>query len=136
MKRFFLVAGSRDFEDVRTLERVIGDVIAPHTFFDEIVIVEGGARGVDTMAREYAKKRGLQWIEIKPNWKQYGRAAGPKRNDEMVRLVAEHEGEAVFFWDGQSKGTAQCIKSARKSGLKVTIWNTAENRFMVGAEVQ
>lgn len=136
MAHYVLVAGSRGFEDMKTLERVIGDVIAPYTFFDEIVIVEGRAAGADTLAREYAKNRGLKWTEIKPNWKQYGRAAGPKRNDEMVRLVAEHEGEAVFFWDGESKGTAQCIKSARKSGLKVTIWNTAENRFMAGAEVQ
>ena len=136
MKRYFLIAGSRDFEGVRTFRRVMDDVTAPYRATDEIVIVEGGAAGADTLAREYAKNRGLKWTEIKPNWKQYGRAAGPKRNDEMVRLVAEHEGEAVFFWNGESKGTAQCIKSARKSGLKVTIWNTAEDRFMVGAEVR
>lgn len=130
MKKFFLVAGSRNFEDAKTLERVMNNIIAPYTFFDEIVVVEGGARGVDTMAREYAEKRGLEWIEIKPEWKRYGRAAGPKRNDEMVGMVSLNGGEAVFFWDGKSKGTAQCIKSARKKNLRVTIWNVAESRFM------
>ena len=103
--------------------------------FRSIVIVEGGARGVDTMARVYAKGNGLQFREFKPEWNKYGRAAGPKRNDEMTEFVAGHNGQAVFFWDGKSKGTKQCIMSARKQSLPVTVWNTTEGRLMKAEEI-
>lgn len=119
-----LVAGSRTFDDSETFGKIMQE-----NLHGETVIIEGGALGVDTMAREYAIRNGLEYVEIRPDWKRYGRAAGPKRNDAMTELAAEHGGRALFFWDGQSKGTAQCIRSAKKRGLAVKIWNTAECRY-------
>ena len=135
-KSYFLIAGSRGYEDMDKFTAIVNENIHADTLLYEVVIVEGGARGVDTMAKTYAKARGLQYIEIKPDWEKYGRAAGPKRNDEMTAFVAEkseginNKGTALFFWDGESKGTAQCIRSAKKRGITCRIWNTKTGEYM------
>ena len=130
MSNYILIAGSRDFENRNIFAGVLLQFMVENDPLEEYVIVEGGARGVDTMAREFAEVNGLQVKEFKPNWEKYGRAAGPKRNDEMTKFVAENNGKALYFWDGESKGTKQCIISARKRGIPVTVWNTAEGRKM------
>ena len=38
-------------------------------------IVSGGAKGADTYAREFAKKKGLKLIEYFPNYEKYGKGA-------------------------------------------------------------
>ena len=126
--KYLLIAGSRNFEDWKIFEMVTREIIDGDERFT--VIVEGGAAGADSMARKYAAENGMKTVEFTPDWKQYGRAAGPKRNDEMVRFIAERNGTALYFWDGESKGTKQCISSARRKGLKIAIWDTVKGRFM------
>jgi predicted Rossmann fold nucleotide-binding protein DprA/Smf involved in DNA uptake len=69
-------------------------------------IISGGAKGVDLLARRFAKEHGLLLTEIRPD---YGGAAGRGaplvRNREIVDAA-----DMVFaFWDGSSKGTAYTI---------------------------
>ncbi len=40
----------------------------------------GGARGVDTSAREYAHAHGLSCVEFLPDYAKYGRSAPLRRN--------------------------------------------------------
>ena len=122
---YLLIAGSRDFDDAETFEKVVREHVTKET-----VIVEGAAKGADMMAREYARVNGLRFVEFKPDWRKYGRAAGPKRNDEMTEYISDRNGAALYFWDGQSKGTKQCIESAKKRGIPVTIWNTKTDAYM------
>ena len=126
--KYLLIAGSRNFEDWKIFEMVTREIIDGDERFT--VIVEGGASGADSMARRYAEENGMKAEEFRADWKQYGRAAGPKRNDEMVKYVAERNGTALYFWDGESKGTKQCIDSARRKGIDVTIWDTKKGGFM------
>lgn len=128
-KSYWLIGGSRDFTDKKKFAEVMHSKLAPSSLFRELVIVSGGCRGVDTMASEFAKSHGIAMVEFLPDWKKYGRAAGPKRNDEMVAFMVDkknlwNETNALFFWDGESKGTKQCIASAKKAGLQVYIYNT------------
>ena len=117
MAEYILVAGSRSFADKELLARILGENVKA-----DDTIVEGGAKGVDSMAREWAEARGISVTEIKADWTKYGRAAGPKRNDTMTAFIAEHGGRAVFIWDGQSKGTRQCITSAMKRGISCRVY--------------
>lgn len=85
---------------------------------DEIIppecteIVSGGARGVDTCAREYALAHGLKLTEFLPDYNRYGRAAPLKRNDEIVAYA-----DAVYaFWDGASRGTMYTYRKCREAG--------------------
>ncbi len=126
--KYLLIAGSRNYTDRDTFNRVTEEYIDSEDAFT--VIVAGGAAGADELAKDYALEHGLQYIEFPADWEKYGRAAGPKRNDEMVKFIKEKNGRALYFWDGESKGTKQCIESARKNGVDVTIWDTAEGRFM------
>lgn len=126
--KYLLIAGSRTFDDQETFNRVTKEFIDGEERFT--VIVEGGAAGVDTMAREYAEAHGMKYEEFKPDWKQYGRAAGPKRNDEMIKFIKERNGVALYFWDEESKGTEQCINSAQRKGVDVTIWSTKRGGYI------
>ena len=85
---------------------------------DEITIVEGGARGTDALAKRYALERGFILKEFPADWDKYGKAAGSIRNSEMMEFVKgmEHRA-AVFFWDGRSKGTGDCLKKVKKAGI-------------------
>lgn len=124
--KHLLIAGSRTFEDRELLYRVADEVLAG----ERAVIVEGGARGADSLAKDYALERGLDLVEFKADWKQYGRAAGPKRNDEMVDYIKEKDGEALYFWDEESKGTKQCIDSAKRKEVPVWVWSTKRGAFL------
>ena len=117
MAEFVLVAGSRNFTDADRLAKILAENVK-----QDDTIVEGGAKGVDTMAREWAEAHGVAFVEIQADWKKYGRAAGPKRNDTMTAFVAERGGRAVFLWDGQSKGTKQCISSAMKRSISCRVY--------------
>lgn len=48
-------------------------------------IVSGGARGVDTCAREYALSHGLKLTEFLPEYDKYGRSAETKHHHHRKR---------------------------------------------------
>lgn len=125
--KYLLIAGSRTFNDLETFDKVTREVIGEDR---EITIVEGGAAGADSLAKDFANENGFPVMEFKPDWKKYGRAAGPKRNDTMVAFIKENGGKALYFWDEESKGTKQCIASAKKKGIDVLVWSTKKNKFM------
>lgn len=127
--KYLLIAGSRDFTDAETFRNVLRPVLREMRRSGEVpTIVEGGAKGADALARAHAEANGIDVIEIRADWKKYGRAAGPKRNDAMVEFI-QGRGIALYFWDGKSKGTKQCIESAKKAGVPVLVYNTEEKRF-------
>lgn len=85
--------------------------LAPHVR-DAEEIISGGAKGVDTLAAEYAKAHGIKLTEILPDYARYGRGAPIKRNYEIVDCADR----VVVFWDGKSRGTYSVIKYAEKVG--------------------
>ena len=105
--RFWVIAvvGSRDYPDmaavrnyVRSLPQVLGDG-------RDILVLSGGARGVDTIAVITATEYGLPTSVIRAEWEIYGRSAGMHRN----RLIAQDCDELVAFWDGGSIGTKNIL---------------------------
>lgn len=81
-------------------------------------IVSGGARGIDTCAREYALAHHLKLTELLPDYGRYGRRAPLVRNDEMIALADE----VVAFWDGRSRGTKYVIDHCHRQSKKVTVF--------------
>lgn len=120
-----VVAGCRDYLDTRHVEREMKKLVKKMTGCDiaaDVEIVEGGARGVDTIARNVAEKHKWACREFKAQWCLYGRRAGPTRNAKMARYAAESEFPCLLaFWDMQSRGTGNMIRVAKKNGLDVTI---------------
>ena len=81
-------------------------------------IVSGGAKGIDTCAREYAQREGLKLTEFLPDYQRYGRSAPLRRNLEIICYADQ----VIAFWDGQSHGTRFVIEECSKQGKKVTIY--------------
>lgn len=78
-----LIAGSRTITDINILLKAISSSGYKITSSDEIV--SGGARGVDTLAEIYAKKKNIPIKVFKPDWNKYGKSAGVIRNYEMAK---------------------------------------------------
>jgi hypothetical protein len=93
---------------------------------DDAIVISGAAPGVDSWAlhtadmvcrcdepcRHWPPLENLQTIAIPADWNAHGRAAGPIRNEKLVRVG--HRVKA--FWDGVSRGTANTIRLAREAG--------------------
>lgn len=110
--KYCLVVGSRTFDDFDRLESELDAALEGTA---NVVIVSGGAKGADSLAEKYADKKGYEKAVFKANWKQYGRAAGPKRNEEMQQFISQFDDRlCVAFWDGKSKGTASNFTLAKK----------------------
>jgi hypothetical protein len=99
------VVGSRTFDDYGYMKEVL-------EWFDIKEIISGGAGGADKLAERYAAEKGIPIRIFKAEWDKYGRAAGYKRNVQIV----EAADEVVAFWDGKSKGTKHDIDLAEKMG--------------------
>ena len=84
---------------------------------DVTEIVSGGAKGIDTIAKEYALRRGLKYTEFLPDYDTYGRFAPLRRND----LIIDYADEIIAFWDGKSRGTKYVIDHAKKAGKRVCV---------------
>lgn len=80
-------------------------------------IISGGAKGVDTIAANYAKAHGIELVEFLPNYAQYGRGATFIRN----RQIIDNAEYILAFWNGKSKGTKYSIDYARKKNKLIRI---------------
>ncbi len=85
---------------------------------DTTEIISGGAKGVDTCAREYAVANGIKLTEFLPDYQKYGRAAPLKRNITII----ENADLVLAFWDGKSRGTKFVIDNCHKLGVAVKVF--------------
>ena len=109
-----LIAGSRSIKDLD---------ISPYIPTDTELIISGGANGVDTLAEEYADKKRISKLILRPRYDLYRRAAPLKRNDKMVEICDK----VLIFWDGVSKGTKHTIDYANKIGKPIEIITVSES---------
>lgn len=78
---------------------------------------QGGARGIDAMARRWAEERGLKVRTFEADWAWIGAGAGPVRNREMVEAAAREPHREVCFFalpGPQSRGTIHFIDTAMR----------------------
>ena len=112
-----LVTGSREWDDVEELRLAL--VHAAILRLDSAVIVHGACpSGADAIAAEWARDYGVQAEEHPADWEQFGKAAGFRRNAEMVALGADLC--LAFYKQGAgNKGTGHCASLAEKAGIPV-----------------
>ena len=71
------VIGSRDLAEI-DIEKYIPDDVSE--------IVSGGARGIDTLAKEYAMQKKILYTEFLPQYSRYGRAAPIRRGSRSCAV--------------------------------------------------
>lgn len=81
-------------------------------------IVSGGAKGVDTSAREYALSHDIKLTEFLPEYTRFGRSAPLKRNITII----EYADIVLAFWDGKSRGTKFVIDNCLRLGVEVRVY--------------
>ena len=93
-------------------------------------IVSGGARGIDTSAKEYALSNQIKLTEFLPEYTKYGRSAPLRRNITII----ENADLVLAFWDGSSRGTKFVIDNCRKRGIAIKVFVACGSGF-VSADV-
>lgn len=99
------IIGSRSLK-ITDLNKFIPDNVSE--------IVSGGAKGIDTCAKEFAISKGLTYTEFLPQYEKYGKAAPIVRNKE----IAKYADEVLAFWGGKSKGCKSVIDYCKKENKK------------------
>jgi hypothetical protein len=102
------VVGSRSYNDTEKIRLVLSTILEHHGKF---IMVSGGCKGPDLIAETWAKENNIDTVIFLPNWKKYGRAAGPIRNKDIVNEC----NYLIAFWDQKSKGTKSSIKQCEKT---------------------
>lgn len=110
------IVGSRTFNDYALLKSSV-------SCFEISLIISGGAKGADALARRYAEEHNIPIKEHIPDWTKHGKAAGFIRN----KLIIGECDEVIAFWDGQSKGTQHDINLAQEAGKPVCVVRFSNN---------
>ncbi len=112
----FLVTGSRTWDDVPAIEQALAVILARHP--EGVLLVHGACpRGADAIAAAYAARTPGYRTEAHPaDWRRYGRAAGYRRNAEMIALGAD--GCAAFI-RGASPGSTSTARLAKAAGIPI-----------------
>ena len=84
------------------------------------IIIHGCARGADRIAGYTAKELGFKVEAFPAQWDLYGRAAGAIRNRQMLNTKPDF---VIAFHNNilESKGTANCVKTAKHRGISVKL---------------
>lgn len=112
-----LVTGSRDWLDADLIHAALA-----HAVYQQVpaVIVHGGCpTGADAIAGHWARRYahiGLTEEAHPAAWRLHGKAAGPRRNAEMVGLGAD---VCLAFIRNRSRGASHCALLAERAGIEV-----------------
>lgn len=96
------------------------------------LLMEGGARGADTVASVWALSHGIPNVTVAAKWDTEGAAAGPLRNERMLRLalrlwpVMGGDLHVVAFTGGI--GTDDCVRRAKALKINVIDHRGGEDR--------
>jgi hypothetical protein len=113
------IVGSRSFEDYARLAKCVAEVLADRRILmSEVQVISSGAVGVDALAERYSREvLGKEPHIFAADRKQFGRSAGPKRDNEIVEAA-----DLVIAFPGKGRGTWNTIYLAWKKGIPVDVF--------------
>lgn len=122
-----LVYGGRDWDDQKTMDRVL-DTLHEQYRFSLVINGEQISRkgdrlfGADWQARKWGHAQGIHLKLYRPNWNAQGRAAGPIRNQ---RMIDEGKPELAVEFPG-GRGTADMGRRLEAAGIQIIDAMTVE----------
>lgn len=111
-----IVTGSRVWTDRKTLFHRLNTC---HAVEPITLLVQGGAKGADDLAIDWAVTNWVHWETVDAEWDLHGKAAGMIRNRKMLDLYPTAKVEA--FPIGKSVGNRGCIREAQKRRMPVHV---------------
>ena len=79
------------------------------------LVIQGGAGGVDAIARVWASAVGVPCLTIDAAWGKFGKSAGPIRNKWMLKYGKP---DLVVAFPG-GRGTESMVRLAEDAGVEV-----------------
>lgn len=122
-----LVCGPRKWTNRKVVDFFLDTILEKH---GEMVLIEGGATGVDRIAGEWADRNGdlVVWMRFPAPWNSpLKRRAGPVRNGRMLRFGNPTGVLAFQPEDGDTVGTQGMIRLAEESGVMVAVVRRPSN---------
>ena len=113
-----LICGSRYWDDYETIERVLREL---HQSAGVELVIHGGARGADTLGGRAAGALNIPVRVYPALWSQYGRSAGIRRNEQMLREGRPDRILAFHADIAQSRGTKHMIAIAEAANVYVNL---------------
>jgi hypothetical protein len=107
-----LVTGGRSFDDAEMLDQALD---ALHRERPITCIIHGMAQGADTLADKWADWHSIEVFAIRPDWKRYGKSAGPIRNGELLK---QGKPDLVAAFPG-GRGTRDMMQQADRAGVPI-----------------
>lgn len=127
------IVGSRSIVDVTTVYKVIESSMKLLSLNKNtpLTVISGGAKGVDSIAQQWAQERHYDFILFKPYHLIDKRATYEAkyffvRNKQMV----DNSDSVVVIWDEDSKGCFDAARYAHKSGKPLAIWSIKKNGWL------
>lgn len=122
--------------------RTVGDVLRGDKYKGTTaVLIHGDARGIDRIAERKAGGYGWRTLPVPAQWKAYGPAAGPKRNQTMLDISwhleqCGYRAEVLAFHDSfeGSKGTKNMVSLAIGAGVPVTLYTSSGDSRRITVE--
>ncbi len=109
----WVICGGRDFSDAGMFASAMGDLIRLRGMPE--CVVNGGARGADLMAKQWAEHHAIEARSVAADWGLHGKAAGPIRNQTMLD---KYKPDFVVAFPG-GRGTADIVRRSREAGVDV-----------------
>lgn len=107
--RRVIVCGGREFTGYMLMDKALSDFI-----LKDDIIVQGGARGADLLAAQWAQRNNVKYETFVARWDLYGAFAGHERNNRMLEAGAQ----LVMAFPG-GVGTANMVRIAREADVTV-----------------
>jgi hypothetical protein len=139
-----LISGSREWVNSAVVHRLLQ--VTRDLSHEPLTLVEGCARGCDTIAENEAARLGIPVEHHPADWLRFGKRAGPTRNNDMVKsgidiacfFLVESNPHRRVTVDGktqtphtrQNAGTRDCRKLVRKVG-GITLLSFEMGQFTV-----
>lgn len=109
------VLGSRQHPNLEKVHEQL-DQLLPRK---DLIVVTGGAAGVDTLAYRWCGKHNIFCAVIVPDYHRYPGYMAPIMRNQIIAEIAD---EALIFWDGSSTGTKNAIESFKKRDKPVKVF--------------
>lgn len=113
-----LLCGDRNWTNKEIIKR---ELLPLKTYNPNIVIITGACRGADLLGEEVANELGFQIRSYPADWKQYGKGAGPIRNQQMID---ENKVDLVIAFHSNiesSRGTKDMVNRAKLKKIPVIL---------------
>lgn len=136
--KILILCGSRAYAHYRRVHEAVGRERG------EIrVVLQGGARGADSHAKNAAVLHRVPWEQWDAEWNVYGRSAGMLRNERMLQRAREWQranpGDTVEVWAFKDdlwgrdpvtggNGTLDMVERAAAAGVPVRWWGAEGER--------